>query len=176
MVAFKKSVDHRTEMNSITSEILEIKNITEIFQKVEENQQIVSFLKTEEKQTLLRRLYNIYPKKKSNDKIKKDGSRSRRSSNKITIDKYDPKCLKVSVLDIFKEGLLISPKFKTCFLSAIKEMQPKVIMLSSDSVKNITEFYEIHKISCPKVKKENFCDVEDSNCVITKDETCKTEF
>ena len=152
MVASKKSVDHRTEMNSMTPEILRIQNITEIFQKVEQDQKTISYLKTEEKETLLRRLYNIYPKSKS-PKVKKD-ARARRSSNKVVLGEYDPSRVKVSVLDIFKEGLLVSPKLKTRFLTSIREMQPTVKMLSADSAKNAREFLQMHNISNAGAIKE----------------------
>ena len=152
MVASKKTVDHKTEMNSMTPEILRIQNITEIFQKVERVQKTIDYLKTEEKETLLRRLYNIYPKRKS-PKVKKD-ARARRSSNKVVLGEYDPSRVKVSVLDIFKEGLLVSPKLKTCFLTSIREMQPRVKMSPADSAENAREFFQMHKIATPKAIKE----------------------
>ena len=173
-MATVKKFDHRTELESFSTEVSKIKNCAEIFQQVEKKQKIITFLKRKDKEYVLKKLYHIVPRRKSENMLKEESShsRSRRSSTKLSkmkiaktssSKKVLPKTcsLKISVVDIFREGLLINPKLKMSFLTSLNEMQPDVRMVPKDSRKNPNQFYQLHNIYVETKKEEDVKDGKD---------------
>ena len=148
--------DHRAEMLEFCEEVKSFTNIKDIYNQVQKDQDVDAFLKREEKIFKLKTLYgvtlradekesapparkmskrrvNTHTEKKKGKKIKKN-ILSKIKDPKMIVH---PDSIKVSLIDVFKQGLIQCPQLKRNFLVNSGLCQPKVDLTKKLAVKNL---------------------------------------
>ena len=132
--------DHKTEMVQFCEEVQTITNIKEIYDDAEKRQEITKLLMEENKIHTLKNLYSL--KKVDLESNKYNGVKftpktikRRKIKNNSFIKNVvqpknivAPKNIRVSLLDIFKQGVVDYPGLKTHFFQNSSATQPRVVL------------------------------------------------
>ena len=146
--------DHQAEMLEFCEDLKSFTNIKDIYNQVQKDQDVEGFLKREEKIFKLKTLYGVTlrmdkkesvppaRKRRVNTERKKKGRKIKKNIlRKIKDPKMivHPDSIKVSLIDVFKQGLVQCPQLKRNFLVNSVLCEPKVDLTKKLAVNNLSK-------------------------------------
>ena len=139
--------DHRAEMLQFCEDLKSFTNIKDIYNQVQKDQDVDAFLKREEKIFKMRTMYGVTPRPAKKEPEPEPYMRLRSRVNRRTEKKQIKKSLlkkikdakmivhpdrmKVSIIDVFKQGLVQCPQLKRSFFENSAICKPEVVMKTS---------------------------------------------